>query len=147
VAGALAATLMVVGELSTVASVELTGIDESCEVQLTDPELRDRCELSGIDRHGGALLLLGPLTLALAFGAGIGASRAAAAALAAMGALVLGIVLLLDLPVTDETGAIGPRFEGAVSSSGPGLWLELAAGALALVAGALSLAAGRRYQR
>jgi hypothetical protein len=145
--GAVAAALMVAAELATVASVELTGLNESCEVQLLDPELRDRCELSGLDRHGGALLLLAPFTLLLALGAGIGASRPAAAALAALGALLLAIALLVDLPVTNDTGAIGPRFEGAVATSGPGLWLELVAGALALGAGALRLAAERRYQR
>jgi hypothetical protein len=138
---------MIAGELSTVASVELTGVDEGCEVQLLDPELRDRCELSGLDRHGGALILLAALTLVLALAAGIGASRPAAAGLAGAGALVLGIALLVDLPVTDDTGAIGPRFQGAVASSGPGLWLELAAGGLALGAGVLGLTAGARYQR
>ena len=138
---------MVVGELSTVASVDLTGVDEGCEVQLLDPELRDRCELSGFDRHGGALLLIGALTLALALAAGIGASRPAAAGLAGVGALVLAIALLVDLPVTDDTGAIGPRFQGAVASSGPGLWLELVAGALALGAGAVGLRAESPYQR
>jgi hypothetical protein len=138
---------MVMGEFATVASVELTGVDEGCEVQLLDPELRDRCELSGFDRHGGALLLIAALTLALAIGAGIGGSRPAAAGLAAAGALVLGIALLIDLPVTDDTGAIGPRFEGAGASGGPGLWLELVGGALALGAGVLRLSAGGRYQR
>jgi hypothetical protein len=145
--GAAAAALMVAGEFATVASVELTGVDEGCEVQLLDPELRDRCELNGFDRHGGALLLIAALTLALAVAAGIGASGAAAAGLAAVGALVLGIALLVDLPVTDDTGAIGPRFEGARASTGPGLWLELVAGALALGAGALRLAAERRALR
>jgi hypothetical protein len=138
---------MIAAELSTVASVELTGVDEGCEVQLLDPELRDRCELSGLDRHGGALILLAALTLVLALAAGIGASRPAAGGLAGAGALVLGIALLVDLPVTDDTGAIGPRFQGAVASRGPGLWLELAAGGLALGAGVLGLTAGKRYQR
>jgi hypothetical protein len=146
-AGVVSAALMIGGELATIASVELTGVNESCEVQLVDPELRDRCELSGVDRHGGALFLLASLTLALAFGAGIGGSRPAAAGLAAVGALLLAIALAVDLPVTNDTGAIGPRFEGAVATSGPGLWLEVAAGVLALGAGALRLGTEERYQR
>jgi hypothetical protein len=38
--------------------------------------------------------------------------------------------------VTEETGAIGFAFEGATAAAGPGLTLELLAGALALAAGA-----------
>jgi hypothetical protein len=47
--------------------------------------------------------------------------------------------VLVDLPVTDETGAIGQSFEGATAAAGSGLTLELVAGALALVAGAARL--------
>ena len=75
----------------------------------------------------------------MAVGAGIGGSRPAGAALVAIGVLVLALGLFLDLPEVDETGAIGRNFEGAKGSPGPGLCLELIAGALALAAGALRL--------
>lgn len=137
--GLVAALLMIVAEFSTIASVELTGLDESCETQLIDPDQRDRCALSGFDRHGGALILLALIAATMAVGAGIGGSRPAAIALIVIGIVVLGIALLLDLPETDETGAIGASFEGAKASPGIGFYLELAGGLLALAAGALRL--------
>jgi hypothetical protein len=136
VVGAIAAVLLVITEFSTVASVDVAG--GSCElINDTDPELADRCTLTGFERNGGAFLLLAALVLVLAWAAGLGGSRAAAVALAVIGGLVLGWALFVDLPVTHQTGAIG--LEGATASAGPGLALELAAGALALGAGLVSL--------
>ena len=66
----------------------------------------------------------------MAFGAGFGRSRPAAFALVGIGALVLLWALLVDLPVTDETGAIGRNFEGAEAAAGPGLTLEIVGGVL-----------------
>ena len=132
VAGALAGLLMIVSEFTTVASVDVaTG---SCEEQ-ADPSLADRCSLSGFERHGGALALIGLLALLMAWGAGVGASRPAGAALVVAGAMVLGIAVLADLPVTDETGAIGRNFEGASAEPGPGLYMAFVAGALAVAVG------------
>jgi hypothetical protein len=132
--------LLVVTEFSTVASVDVAG--GSCEViSDTDPELADRCTLTGFDRNGGAFLLVAALVLLMAWGAGLGGSRPAAMALAAVGVLVLGWALLVDLPVTNETGAIGTNFEGATAAAGSGLTLELVAGALALGAGLVSFLA------
>jgi hypothetical protein len=142
--GALAAVLMVVTEFLVVASVDVAS--GSCEViNDANPEMADRCSLSGFERHGGALLLLAALTLAMAFGASVGGSRPAALALVLIGGLVLALGLFADLPETGETGAIGQNFEGAEGSPGPGLYTELVAGALALGAGVTRvLAAGRR---
>ena len=53
--------------------------------------------------------------------------------------MVLAIGLLIDLPVTDDTGAIGPRFEGARAQAEIGFTLELVAGVLAALAGAARL--------
>jgi hypothetical protein len=140
VVGAIAALLLVITEFSTVASVDVAG--GSCELLGdTDQELADRCTLTGFDRNGGAFLLLAALVLVMAWGAGVGGSRPAAFALAVVGALVLGWALLVDLPVTSETGAIGINFEGATAAAGPGLTLELVAGALALGAGLAALIA------
>ena len=135
-----AALLLVVTEFSTVASVDVAG--GSCEViSDTDPALAERCTLSGFERNGGAFLLLVALAIPMAWGAGVGRSRPAALALVAVGAFVVGWALLVDLPVTDDTGAVGIGFEDATAKAGPGLALELVAGALALGAGLARLVA------
>lgn len=138
VAGLLAAVLMGLADLLPIVSVDVAS--GSCEViNDSDPSLADGCVQSGFERHGPALLLLGLVTAAMAWGAGLGGSRPAGAALLAVGLVVLGIGLLIDLPVTDDTGAIGPRFEGARAQPEIGFTLELAAGALAALAGAARL--------
>ena len=134
VVGALGGVLMIVSELTSIASVDVAS--GSCEViNDADPSLADRCSLSGLERHGGALILIGLLALLMAWGAGVGRSRPAGIALFVAGALVLGIALLADLPVTNDTGAIGQNFEGAKAMAGVAFYLELLAGALAVLAG------------
>jgi hypothetical protein len=141
--GVVAAFLLVATEFSPVATVDVAS--GSCEViQDTDPELADRCELSGFERNGGAFLLLALLIVAMAWGAGFGRSRPAAFALVVVGALVLLWAALVDLPVTDETGALGRNFEGAGGAAGPGLTLEIVGGALALAAGVVALLVPQR---
>ena len=138
--GVIGAVLLIVTEFAAVATVDVAS--GSCEViQDTDPELADRCELSGLERNGGAFLLLAVLIPVMAWGAGFGRSRPAALALLAIGALVLAWALLVDLPVTDDTGAIGRNFEGASAAAGPGLTLEIVGGALTVAAGLLALLA------
>ena len=83
----------------------------------------------------------------MAFGAGLGGSRPAAFALVVIGALVLLWALLVDLPVTDETGAIGRNFEGAEAAAGPGLTLEIVGGVLTLAAGLVALSRWRPAPR
>ena len=137
--GAVAGLLMVATEFSTVTWVDVA--DQSCEViNDANPSLADRCQLSGFERHGGALLLIGVFAILMAWGAGMGASRPAAMALVAIGLVVLGVGLLRDLPESGKTGAIGPRFAGAEGRKGAGLYLELVGGALAVAAGGLRLA-------
>ena len=137
-AGLAAAVLMVVAEFSTIASVDVAS--GSCAViNDSNPSLADRCELSGFERHGGALILLGLVTAAMALGAGIGRSRPAAGALILIGLVVIGITLFFDVPEADETGAIGRNFEGAKGSAATGLYIEAVAGLLAIGAGALRL--------
>ena len=133
-----AALLLVATEFSTVASVRVA--NTSCEViQDADPQLADRCSLSGFERNGGSFLLVAALIVAMGWGAGIGGSRPAAAALIALGVAVLAWALLVDLPVTDETGALGSSFEGARGQAGSGLTLEIVAGLLAIAGGGLAL--------
>jgi hypothetical protein len=134
IAGMIAGLLLVVTEFTTVASVDVAS--GSCEViNDSDPALADRCSLSGFERHGGAFILLGLMTGAMAWGAGVGRSRPAAVALVGIGALVIALSLTLDLPQTHKTGAIGRNFEGAKAKAGAGLYLELIAGGLAAAAG------------
>ena len=135
--GALAGLLMLISLSSTIASVDVA--NGSCEViNDANPDLADRCALSGFERHSIAFLLLGVAALTLAYAAGPRRSRPAALGLLVVGALALIFALLVDLPVTDDTGAIGRDFEGATASAGTGLWIELIAGVLALLAGALA---------
>jgi len=141
-----AAALLVASEFSTVAAVDVAS--GSCEViQDTEPELADRCELTGFERNGGALLPVAALVLAMGWGTALGRSRPAALALVLLGIAVLAWALLVDLPVTRETGSIGNSFAGARGEAGAGLKLELAGGALALVAGLVGLAAPGRAPR
>jgi hypothetical protein len=137
-AGAVAGLLMVATEFLTVASVDVAS--GSCEVITdTNPEIADRCFLSGFERHGGALALVGAVALFMAWGAGVGGSRPAAFALIALGAVVVLWTVLVDLPTTNDTGGIGPLYANAEAMTGPGLFTELIAGALAVAAGALRL--------
>jgi hypothetical protein len=125
-----AAVLLTAAELSTIASVDVAG--DSCRViNDSSPEMADRCDLSGFERHGGALILLA----LVAAGAGALAwrrtDRIAPAVLLAVGIVVLAITLLGDLPETSETGAIGRDFDGATAQPGLGFFLELTGGLLA----------------
>ena len=144
--GLAGALLLIATEFTAVATVDVAS--GSCEViQDTNPELADRCELSGFERNGGAFILLALLAAAMAWGAGPGRSRPAAFALVGIGALVLLWALLVDLPVTDETGAIGRNFEGAEAAAGPGLTLEILGGVLMLAAGLAGVVASRPAPR
>jgi len=139
----IAALLLVVAEFSTIASVEVVG--DSCEVvNDSNPELADRCALSGWERHGGALLLLALVAVGGAVAVRRGADEAGGGVIAAVGVVVLALTLFADLPVTHETGAVGLNFDGASGQAGLGFYLELIAGLLCVLAGAVTLAAGRR---
>lgn len=125
---------MLLAEVTTVISVNLK--NTSCEVIYdSNPRIADNCSQTGFERSSLALLLLGVLTFVMGWGAAVGASRPAALALIGIGAVVLGITLLVDLPASDDTGLIGRDYDQASASAGIGLWLELIGGALAVVAG------------
>jgi hypothetical protein len=138
-----AALLLIVAEFSTIASVDVPG--ESCAViNDADPAVADRCELSGWERHGGALLLLAVAAGVAGFATRRGDSPLGGGVLLAVGVVVLGLTLIGDLPETNETGAIGLDFDGATGQAGLGFYLELIAGVLCLLAGVLALARARR---
>ena len=107
----------------------------------TQPEIADRCELSGWERHGGALVLLALVAAGAGYAALRGVGGAAPGAiLAAVGLVVFALALIGDLPETGETGAIGNDFDGATAQAGLGFYLELLGGALCVLGGALALA-------
>jgi hypothetical protein len=132
----LAGALMLLAEVTTVISVDLT--NTSCEVIYdSNPALADDCSQTGFERSSVALLLLGLVTFAMGSGAAFGRSRPAAVALIVIGAVVVAITLLSDLPASDDTGLIGRDYAEASASAGAGLWFELIGGVLAVVAGLL----------
>lgn len=133
--GALA---LAAAEPTTIASVDVPGA--SCTVVYDQaPELAERCDLSGFERHGGALVLLALVAAAAALVMARGAHAPAGGVLVVVGAVALGIALIGDLPETNETGALGLNFEGATASAGLGFYLELTGSVLCILAGVLAL--------
>jgi glycerol uptake facilitator-like aquaporin len=128
--------LMLLAEVTTVISVDLK--TTSCEgIYDTNPSLADDCNQLGLERHSVALLLLGLLTFAMGSGAAFGRSRPAAVALIAIGVVVLGLALALDLPASNDTGVIGQDYAEAHATTGTGFWFEILGGAFAVLAGLL----------
>ena len=123
---------MVATEFVTLRSVQV--LTASCS-DLADPDLRSSCVTKGGEEHSYALVLLGIVAALMAWGAFAGGSRPAAMALAGIGLAVLVIALATDVPDAGTTGVLGERFEEAKAKAGPGLWMEIAGGALAFVAG------------
>jgi hypothetical protein len=129
---------MLLAEVTTVISIHLR--NTSCEVIYdSNPKLADNCSQVGFERHSVALVLLAVVALAMGWGAAVGRSRPAALALIAIGAVVIAITLGLDLPASNDTGAIGRDYAEASASAGTGLWFELIGGAFAVVAGVLRI--------
>src|SRR4051794_41440997 len=116
-AGALAGLLMIVSEFLTVASVDVA--HGSCQViNDANPSLADRCTLSGLERHGGAFILIGLLALLMAWGAGVGRSRPAGAGLPLARAPGAGDRVGDDLPRAHQPGAPPRDLEGAKATGG-----------------------------
>jgi hypothetical protein len=127
--------LMAASDFATLRSVKV--LTASCS-DLADPSLRGSCVTHGGEEHAYALVLFGVVAVLMAWGASAGRSRPAGAGLAILGAAVLAIALITDVPDIDKTGVLGERFEQAKATAGPGLWMELAGGALAFVAGVMA---------
>jgi LPXTG-motif cell wall-anchored protein len=135
-----AAALMVATELSTIHSVRLG--ETTCGA--ADPADRDKCLTSGGDQHGYALIVLALLCALMTFGAVLGRSKPAAVALAVIGAVVLFVALVLDLPTLDSTRDLELKYTGVEPQTGGAFTLELIAGGLALLAAAAAWALARR---
>lgn len=130
--GAIGALALVVSTFATIIRIQ---VGTTSKVPDFDTHL------SGWNRHGPALLLLGLFALAMSFGALRGA-RPAAAALAATGAVALALVIITDVPDLHTVGFIGKLYEDAVAGPRVGFFLETGGAALILVAGGLLLVAG-----
>jgi hypothetical protein len=100
-------------------------------------------ELSGWERHGPALLVVGAFALVMLFGALRGA-RPAMLAVVACGLAALVVALGLDLPHLDDTGQVGRLYTDASAGPEIGFWLEVAGGMLLVVCGGGLLAAVSR---
>jgi hypothetical protein len=141
--GLIGAVLMIVSEFATLRSVKV--LTASCS-DLADPSLRGSCVTHGGEEHAYALVLLGVVAGLMSWGAAFGRSRPAGVALIAIGAAVVAIALLTDVPDIHKTGVLGERFDSAKATAGPGLWMEIAGGALVLAAGVMA-SVGRRRRR
>lgn len=142
VLGVVGGLLLIAAEPSVVAWVDVN--QNVCEVlNDTNPVAADRCIISGFERHGGALLLIGALAIGLSILALGNRSRLPAVALLAIGVLVLAIALIGDLPETTRTGQVGNEFDEAAGRAGFGFYMELAGGMLCAIAGSLQLLARR----
>src|SRR5829696_7304756 len=117
------AALLVAGEFSTLYEVRVAG------------SVPPGASSSAGAHHGYALAVVAAAVAVMAFGAVIGRSRPAAIALWLLAIAALGIALLADRPVTDDTGLYGRTYDAARAVAGPALRLELA-GSAAILAGA-----------
>jgi hypothetical protein len=128
------AALLVAAEFSTLYEVRVGG------------SVAPGASTSAGDHHGYALLLIALAVGVMTFGAVAGRSRPAAVALALLGIAAIGIALLADRSVTDDTGLYGEAYEAARAVAGPSVALAVAGGA-AIFAGAVVLLAVSRRDR
>jgi hypothetical protein len=91
-------------------------------------------ELSGWERHGPALLVIGAFALVMVLGA-IRGARPAMAAVTACGLAALVVALGLDLPHLDDTGQVGRLYTDASAGPEVGFWLEALGGVLLAACG------------
>src|SRR4051795_6496856 len=106
--GLTGAVLMIVSEFTTLRSVQV--LTASCD-DLADPSLRGSCVTHGGEEHAYALVLMGLVAALMTWGAVMGRSRPAAIGLLVIGAAVLAIALITDVPDIHKTGVLGDRFD------------------------------------
>ena len=101
-----------------------------------------RRSTTGGENHGYALALVALAAIAVAL-LTLRGDASGAPALVALGAAALVIALAFDLPDTRGSGRLpeSVAYEDARARAGPGLWLEIAGGALLVGAGLTLLAA------
>jgi hypothetical protein len=89
--------------------------------------------------HGYALGIIGVAILVMSYGAVARGARPAAVALVVLSVAACAIVLLVDLPVLDDTGLIGRTYDLAEAHPATGFHLESLGAALALVGSVAAL--------
>jgi hypothetical protein len=142
--GVVGALLMIGSEFATLRTVKV--LTASCS-DLADPTLRGSCVTHGGEEHAYALVLLGIVALLMTWGAVFGRSRPAALALIAIGAAVVLIAVLTDVPDVHKTGVLGERFDNARAEPGVGLYMEVVGGAFVLAAGVMAASGNVRRAR
>src|SRR3954463_7588949 len=128
--GPLIAGLAGVGALAAATAATVIRITVGTTTRLANLDT----ELSGWERHGPALLVIGAFALVMLVGAVRGA-RPAMLAVAACGVAALVVALGLDLPHLDDTGQVGRLYTDAFAGPEVGFWLEVAGGVLLAVCG------------
>jgi hypothetical protein len=132
VAALVLATWMTVIEITVGTTSRLANLDTS---------------LSGWDRHGPALLVVGAFAFVMLLGTLRGA-RPAMVAVGVCGVAALVVALGFDVPHLDDTGQVGELYSDASAGPGVGFWLELVGGVLLVGAGVGLLLVDRKpYQR
>jgi hypothetical protein len=94
---------------------------------------------TGGAHHGYALAVIGVAMLPLAVGAVRGRSRPAGIGLVVLSVAALAIVLAVDWPATDDSGALSQVYELARAHPREGFYLELVAACVALPASVAAL--------
>jgi hypothetical protein len=102
---------------------------------------------TGGAHHGYALAVIGVALVPLAFGALPGGSRPTAVGLVVLSGVALAIVVAVDWPATNDSGALARVYELARAHARAGFWLELGAACVALVASVATLALVPRAAR
>lgn len=92
----------------------------------------------GFDRHHFALLVIGAVSIPMAWGGFIGRSRPAFAVLALLGLAALLIVLVGDTPDLNDKRGLDVFYDSVQTHVGLGYFLETAGAILVVVSGAIS---------
>lgn len=125
-----------------IGAVALAAANFATIFELTPPGAEPLEELSGVDRHSYALVILAVFALAALFVAISSRSRPAAIAVAVCGGVALLLFLLRDLREAGTVGLIAdPVLYRATTEADPqfGFWLE-AIGSVAMALGGIGFA-------
>jgi hypothetical protein len=138
VLGVAAGMTMIVAEFMTISYVKISSIANCSDLPSTTPgNVRDACSVSGHQQHHWALLVIGLVTIVMAFGSALGRSRPAALALVVLGGAVIGIALIGDHDTLHDTRGLDVIFQNPHGAAGSGYYVEIVAGVVAVLAGGL----------
>lgn len=132
---------LIVSEFLTLSSFDI-GLSSCADaLDVTQSRFTKVCSTTGHQHHHWALLALGVLALLMALGVGLGRSRPAALALVAIGAVAVLIAVAIDHPSFHKTHGLELLFptDQIRSKAGPGYYVEIVAGVVAVLAGGLGI--------